>query len=103
MMNKLLSMAESYVKKAATYNYDPVTVPQHQYCVLGDYQNRSYDSHLLGFVLEQNIVGCTLLRISLSASREPLKHFISLCSLRSNVLLDSNESIALMQVNQELW
>lgn len=55
-------IAEPYVKEKPAYNYGPVTVPQHQYFVLGDNRNHSYDSHLWGFVPEQNIIGRTLLR-----------------------------------------
>ena len=62
-------VSEPYVKEEATYNYGPVTVPQHQYFVLGDNRNRSYDSHLWGLVPEQNIIGRTLLRAY------PLLHF----------------------------
>lgn len=62
-------IAEPYVKEKPAYNYGPVTVPQHQYFVLGDNRNHSYDSHLWGFVSEQNIIGRTLLRVY------PLMHF----------------------------
>ena len=62
-------IAEPYVKEEATYNYGPVTVPQHQYFVLGDNRNHSYDSHLWGVVPERDIVGRAVLRIY------PLTHF----------------------------
>lgn len=60
---------EPYLKERPTYNYGPVTVPQHQYFVLGDNRNHSYDSHLWGFVPEQSIIGHAALRIY------PLIHF----------------------------
>ena len=56
-------VSEPYLKEKPTYNYGPVTVPQHQYFVLGDNRNHSYDSHLWGFVPEQNIIGHAALRI----------------------------------------
>ena len=56
-------ISEPYLKEKSTYNYGPVTVPQQQYFVLGDNRNHSYDSHLWGFVLEQNIIGHAALRV----------------------------------------
>jgi signal peptidase I len=41
------AIVEPYVKEKLTYNYGSVTVPQHQYFVLGDNRNHIYDSHLL--------------------------------------------------------
>ena len=56
-------VSEPYLKEQPIYNYGPVTVPQHQYFVLGDNRNHSYDSHLWGFVPKQNIIGHAALRI----------------------------------------
>jgi signal peptidase I len=63
------AIAEPCVKEKSIYNYGSVTIPQHQYFVLGDNRNHRYDSHLWGFVLEQNIVGRAVLQIY------PLTHF----------------------------
>ena len=63
------AIAEPYAKEKSTYNYGLVTIPQHQYFVLGDNANHSYDSHLWSFVPEQNIVGRAVLQIY------PLTHF----------------------------
>lgn len=62
-------IAEPYVKEKPAYNYGPVTVPPYQYFVLGDNRNHSYDSHLWGFVPQQNMLGYAVLLI------HPLKHF----------------------------
>ncbi|MBD2463408.1 signal peptidase I [Oscillatoria sp. FACHB-1407] len=56
-------IVEPYVKEKPAYNCGPITVPQHQYFVLGDNRNRSYDSHLWELVPEQNIIGHAILRI----------------------------------------
>lgn len=49
-------ISEPFVKEKAIYNYGSVSVPQHQYFVLGDNRNHSYDSHLWGLVSEQTII-----------------------------------------------
>lgn len=54
---------EPYVKEQPIYNYGPVIIPRHQYFVLGDNRNHSYDSHFWGFVPGQNIIGQASVRI----------------------------------------
>ncbi len=48
---------EPYTKEAANYTMQPVTVPEHQYLMLGDNRNNSVDSHIWGFVPRENIIG----------------------------------------------
>jgi signal peptidase I len=48
---------EPYTKESAKYTMSPVTVPDHQYLMLGDNRNNSNDSHIWGFVPRENIIG----------------------------------------------
>lgn len=55
-------LREPYIKDAPKYDFGPVVVPENSYLVLGDNRNNSSDSHVWGFVPDENIIGRATVR-----------------------------------------
>jgi len=50
-------LKEKYINEKPNYLFEPVTIPDNSYFVLGDNRNDSYDSHDWGFVPHELITG----------------------------------------------
>jgi signal peptidase I len=50
-------LTEEYIAAPPKYKVQALTVPPHTYWVMGDNRNFSNDSHVWGFLPEQNIIG----------------------------------------------
>jgi signal peptidase I len=50
-------LSEPYTPELAQYELGAVRVPAHSYFVMGDNRNNSNDSHIWGFLPEENIIG----------------------------------------------
>ncbi|MEB3211140.1 MAG: signal peptidase I, partial [Leptolyngbyaceae bacterium] len=55
-------LSEPYVAESINYSLKPVLVPAHYYLVFGDNRNNSNDSHVWGFLPEENVIGRAIVR-----------------------------------------
>ncbi|MBI2952892.1 MAG: signal peptidase I [Chloroflexi bacterium] len=57
-----ISLDEPYIAERPGYSWQPTTVPNGAYFVLGDNRNNSLDSHIWGLLPQENIVGAVVLK-----------------------------------------
>jgi signal peptidase I len=55
-------LEEPYIAEPPFYNMRTVTVPQGYYWMMGDNRNHSNDSHVWGFLPQQNVIGKAVFR-----------------------------------------
>ena len=59
------ALDEPYIKEPPEYELDEFYVPEGNYFVLGDNRNNSADSHVIGFIPAENLVGHVLVHTDL--------------------------------------
>ncbi|YAI81678.1 MAG: signal peptidase I [cyanobacterium endosymbiont of Rhopalodia sterrenbergii] len=58
--NQLIS--EDYILESPSYNLKPITIPDSKLFVMGDNRNNSNDSHIWGFLPQENVIGHAVFR-----------------------------------------
>jgi signal peptidase I len=55
-------LEEKYIAESPRYNLEPVSVPEGSIFMMGDNRNNSNDSHIWGFLPQQNAIGHAVFR-----------------------------------------